>query len=467
MNLKEYIDWVLNWKIDSQKIISDYFEKAKKSLDEKENVYLRINNSEWKINDDGNLKWAAIAIKDNIMQKWEISTCGSKMLENYVAPYSATCIENLEKNWWIVIWKTNMDEFAMWSSNETSYYWPVLNPYGTDRIPWGSSGGSAVAVAKDLCIAALGTDTGWSVRQPAAMCGIVWLKPTYGRISRYGVQSMASSLDQVWTMTKTVDDAEILLKAVMWFDENDSQSNEKADTLEKSNKVINEYKIALPKQCFWEWLDPKIKERILSVVEKLKSLWIQIDEIDLPVLDAGIAVYYTLMPAELSTNLSRFDGIRFWHQWNTMESKDIYEYFAKVRSEWFGEEAKRRILLWTFVLSSANYEWYYLKALKVREKMIQDLDNVFQKYDLILSPTTPEVARKIWEKVDDPLKMYLADMYTVPANLAWLPAISIPVWTIEDKWENMPVWLHLMANRWKEDDLFVIGREVENIIKNS
>ena len=467
MNLKEYIDWVLNWKIDSQKIISDYFEKAKKSLDEKENVYLRINNSEWKINDDGNLKWAAIAIKDNIMQKWEISTCGSKMLENYVAPYSATCIENLEKNWWIVIWKTNMDEFAMWSSNETSYYWPVLNPYGTDRIPWGSSGGSAVAVAKDLCIAALGTDTGWSVRQPAAMCGIVWLKPTYGRISRYGVQSMASSLDQVWTMTKTVEDAEILLKAIMWFDENDSQSNEKADTLEKSNKTINEYKIALPKQCFWEWLDPKIKERILSVVEKLKSLWIQIDEIDLPVLDAGIAVYYTLMPAELSTNLSRFDGIRFWHQWNTMESKDIYEYFAKVRSEWFGEEAKRRILLWTFVLSSANYEWYYLKALKVREKMIQDLDNVFQKYDLILSPTTPEVARKIWEKVDDPLKMYLADMYTVPANLAWLPAISIPVWTIEDKWENMPVWLHLMANRWKEDDLFVIGREVENIIKNS
>lgn len=462
MDLKEYIDWVVNWKINEQKVASEYFEKAKKSLDWNENIYLRINSTQWTTS-DGFLKWATIAIKDNIMQKGEISTCWSKILSDYVAPYSATCIENLEKNWWVVIWKTNMDEFAMWSSNETSYYWPVLNPYWTDRIPWGSSGGSAVAVAKDLCIAALGTDTGWSVRQPAAMCGIVWLKPTYGRISRYGVQSMASSLDQVWTMTKTVDDAEILLKAVMWFDENDSQSNEKADNLEKSNKAIHEYKIALPKQCFWEWLDPKIKERILSVVEKLKSLWIQIDEIDLPVLDAGIAVYYTLMPAELSTNLSRFDGIRFWHQWNTMESKDIYEYFAKVRSEWFGEEAKRRILLWTFVLSSANYEWYYLKALKVREKMIQDLDNVFQKYDLILSPTTPEVARKIWEKVDDPLKMYLADMYTVPANLAWLPAISIPVWTIEDKWENMPVWLHLMANKWKEDDLFVIGREVEKL----
>jgi len=253
MNLKEYIYWVLNKKIDGQKIASEYFEKAKKSISEKENIYLRINNEELRINNEGALKWATIAIKDNIMQKWEISTCWSKILQDYVAPYTATCIKNLEKNWWVVIWKTNMDEFAMWSSNETSCYWPCLNPYGTNRIPWWSSGWSAVAVAKDLCIAALGTDTGWSVRQPAALCGIVWMKPTYGRISRYGVQSMASSLDQVWTMTKTVDDAEILLKAIMWFDESDSQSNKKADTLEKSNKPINEYKIALPKQCFGEW----------------------------------------------------------------------------------------------------------------------------------------------------------------------------------------------------------------------
>ena len=463
MDLKKYME---DSTLNRDDIIQEYFQKAKKSLDEKENVYLRINKEELKINNDGSLKWAAIAIKDNIMQKWEISTCGSKMLEDYVAPYTATCIENLEKNGGVVIWKTNMDEFAMGSSNETSYYWPVVNPHGTNRIPWWSSGGSAVAVAKDLCVAALGTDTGWSVRQPAAICGIVWMKPTYGRISRYGVQSMASSLDQVGTMTKTVDDAEILLKSVMWFDEKDSQSDKRADILERSNKMVNQYKIALPKQCFWEWLDPRIKERVLSVVDKLKTLWVQFDEIDLPILDAGISIYYTLMPAELSTNLSRFDWIRFGHQWNTMEAKDIYEYFAKVRSEWFGEEAKRRILLWTFVLSSANYEWYYLKALKVREKMIQDLDNVFQKYDLILSPTTPEVAWKIWEKVDDPLKMYLADMYTVPANLAWLPAISIPVWTVLDDGDEMPVWLHLMANKWKEDDLFVVGKAVEWIMNN-
>jgi len=462
MNLKEYIDWVNSWVINAENISSEYFQKAKDSIEKKENIYLRINNSD-STNNEWSLKWAPIAIKDNIMQQWEISTCWSKMLQDYVAPYTATCIQNLQKKGWIVIWKTNMDEFAMWSSNETSYYWPVLNPYWKNRIPWWSSGGSAVAVAKDLCIAALGTDTWWSVRQPAALCGVVWMKPTYGRISRYGVQSMASSLDQVWTMTKTVDDAEILLKAIMWFDENDSQSDKKADIIEKSNKDIKDYKIALPKQCFWEWLDPRIREKVLSVVEKLKGLWIQIDEIDLPVLDSWIAVYYTLMPAELSTNLSRFDGIRFWLQWNTMEAKDIYNYFQKVRSEWFWEEAKRRILLWTFVLSSANYEWYYIKALKVREKMIQDLDSVFQKYDLILSPTTPEVARRIWEKVDDPMKMYLADMYTVPANLAGLPAISIPVWTVLDDWDEMPVWLHLMANKWKEDDLFVIGRQVEKI----
>ena len=224
MNLKNYIEWIDNKTINQENIFSEYIKKATNSIENKENIYLRINHTQWTTS-DWILKWAPIAIKDNIMQKGEISTCWSKILSDYVAPYSATCIENLEKNGWVVIWKTNMDEFAMGSSNETSYYWPCLNPYWTNRIPWGSSWWSAVAVAKDLCIAALGTDTGWSVRQPAALCWIVWLKPTYGRISRYGVQSMASSLDQVWTMTKTVEDAEILLKAIMWFDENDSQSH--------------------------------------------------------------------------------------------------------------------------------------------------------------------------------------------------------------------------------------------------
>jgi len=463
LTLKEYIEWIQNGTLDRDTIISNYIKKVEESISSKENVYLRIQNNWVNLNVDWVLKWAPIAFKDNVMTKWYISSCGSKMLENYVAPYSATCFENIEKNWWFVIWKTNMDEFAMWSSTETSYFWLTYNSFGTNRVPGGSSGWSAVAVAKDLCIAALWSDTGGSVRQPAALCGVVWLKPTYGRVSRYGVQSMASSLDQVWTFTKTVEDAEILLKSIMWFDEKDSQSDPKADEIIKSNKKLDEYKIALPKQVLWEWLDPKIKARILEVVDSLRSKWVQIDEIDLPVLDYWISIYYTLTPAEVSTNLARFDGIRFGLQKNTLDFENIHDYYTSVRSEWFGEEVKRRILLGTFVLSSANYEWYYLKAIKARQKLMQDMDKVFEKYDLILSPTSLELAWKVWEKINDPLKMYLADMYTVPANLAGIPAISIPVGTIEDDGEQMPVWLHLMANKWKEDDLFVVGREVESI----
>ncbi len=467
LTLKKYIKSIENWELKVESIVSEYLDKANSNIGKNENAFVRIHRDYVKNNLDKiknfKLKWAPIGLKDNIMTKWYISSCGSKMLENYVAPYSATCFENMEKNGWFLMWKTNMDEFAMWGSTETSYFWPTYNCFWKNRIPWWSSGGSAVAVAKDLCIAALGTDTWGSVRQPAAMCGVVWLKPTYGRVSRYGVQSMASSLDQVWTLTKTVEDAEILLKAIMWFDKKDSQSDKRADEIIKSNKKINEYKIALPKQVLWEWLDSKIKERILDVVSKLREKWVQIDDVDLPVLDYGISIYYTLMPAEVSTNLVRFDGIRFGLQENTLDHSNIHEYYQKIRSEWFGEEAKRRILLGTFSLSSANYEWYYLRAIKVRQKMIQDMENIFEKYDLILSPTTPEVAWKIWEKINDPLKMYLADMYTVPANLAWLPAISVPVGTVEDNGEQMPVWLHLMANKWKEDDLFVVGGEIEKI----
>lgn len=459
--------------MSKQNLVEEYKNKIENSIKNKENIFLRLENNIECKNPDWILWWMIVGIKDNIMTKWNISSCGSKILANYVAPYTATCIENLQKNWWIVIWKTNMDEFAMWSTNETSFFGTPINPFWTNRVAGGSSWWSAVAVAKDLCMVALWTDTGGSVRQPAAFCGLVWLKPTYGRISRYGVQSMASSLDQVWTFTKTIDDAETLLKAIMWFDPKDSQSDKRADELLKSTKKINEYKIALPKQAFWEWLDPKIKARILEVVEKLRSQWVQIDEIDLPVLEYALPIYYTLMPAEVSTNLSRFDGIRFGLQKNTMDYDSIQDYYSAIRSEWFGEEVKRRILLGSYVLSSSNYEWYYLKAQKARQKLTQDIDNIFQKYDLILTPTTPEVAWKIWEKINDPLKMYLADIYTVPANLAWLPAISIPVGTIEDEladksglnfvMEQMPVGLHLMANKWKEDDLFVVGREIERL----
>ncbi|MCK9467099.1 MAG: Asp-tRNA(Asn)/Glu-tRNA(Gln) amidotransferase subunit GatA [Candidatus Absconditabacterales bacterium] len=447
--------------MSKQNIIEDYKNRIENSIKNKENIFLRLEkNIDFK-NSDGALGSMIIAIKDNIMTKGNISSCGSKMLENYVAPYTATCIENLQKNGGIVIGKTNMDEFAMGSTNETSFFGTPTNPFGTNRVTGGSSGGSAVAVAKDLCVAALGTDTGGSIRQPAAFCGIVGLKPTYGRISRYGVQSMASSLDQVGTFTKTIDEAEILLKAIMGFDPKDSQSDKRANELIKSNKKISEYKIALPKQAFGDGLDPKIKNKILETVEKLRAKGVQVDEIDLPILDYVVSIYYTLMPAEVSTNLSRFDGIRFGLQKNTMNYKNIQDYYFAIRSEGFGEEVKRRILLGTYILSSSNYEGYYLKAQKARQKLIQEMDNIFQKYDLILTPTTPELAWKIGEKTKDPLKMYLADIYTVPANLAGLPAISIPIGFVEDDGEQMPVGLHLIANKWQEDDLFVVGRELE------
>jgi len=474
LTLKQYISWVESGEINVENVVSKYLDKVENNIWWNLNVFLRAHRDYVKDNLDiiknSTLKWAPVVFKDNIMTKWYISSCGSKMLENYVSPYSATCFRNMEKNWWLLLWKTNMDEFAMWSSTETSYFGNTLNNWGTNRVPGGSSGWSAVAVAADMCLAALWTDTGWSVRQPAAFCGIVGLKPTYGRVSRYGVQSMASSLDQVWTLTKTVEDAEILLNAIMWFDERDSNSDKRADELIKSNNVdkssarkINEYKIALPKQVFGEGLNPKIKSRIESVILKLRDMWVQIDEVDLPVLDYGISIYYTLMPAEVSTNLARFDGIRFGLQEHTLDHDNIQEYYKHIRTEWFWEEVKRRIALWTFVLNSANYEWYYLKALQVRQKMKNDMAKIFENYDLILSPTTPDVAWKIGEKIDDPLKMYLEDMYTVPANLAWLPAISVPVGTIEDRGEDMPVGLHLIADSWKEDDLFVVGREVEKL----
>lgn len=469
LTLKDYITWVESWKLKVEDIVFEYLDKVENNIWWDLNVFLRAHVEYIKNNleliKNGALKWAPIVLKDNIMTKWYISSCGSKMLENYIAPYSATCFRNMEKNWGLLLWKTNMDEFAMWSSTETSYFGNTLNNWGTNRVPGGSSGWSAVAVAADMCLAALGTDTWGSVRQPAAFCGVVWLKPTYGRVSRYGVQSMASSLDQVWTLTKTVEDAEILLKVIMWFDERDSQSDKRSDELIKSNKTLDKYKIALPKQAFGEGLNPKIRTRIQEVILKLRDMWVQVDEVDLPVLDYWISVYYTLMPAEVSTNLARFDGIRFGLQDNTLNYDNIQEYYKYIRTEWFWEEVKRRIALWTFVLNSANYEWYYLKALQVRQNMKNDMAKIFENYDLILSPTTPDVAWKIGEKIDDPLKMYLEDMYTVPANLAWLPAISVPVGTIEDRGEDMPVGLHLIANSWKEDDLFVVGEEIEKLYK--
>lgn len=470
LTLESYIQKVKSNILKPEEVISHYLKKAQNAQGDY-NAFIRFHEDYIKnhtIDPQSSLAWAPVAIKDNILTKWYISSCASRMLEKYVAPYSATCFTNLEKSWWVMIGKVNMDEFAMGTTNENSYFWPVTNPHGTNRVPWWSSGWLAAAVAADLCIAWLWTDTGWSVRQPAALCGVVWLKPTYGRVSRYGVQSMASSLDQVWTITKTIADAKILLSAIAWYDDKDAQSNKKAD--QKDREIPGQFvgkkrKIALPKQCVAKgsWIDPDVRNQIMTLVDSLRNVWWEVDEVDMPIMDYVVPIYYTLCPAEVSTNMARFDGIRFGYQDDTMKYDDLPLYYDEVRSAAFGPEVQRRILLWTYVLSSAHYEWFYLKALKARQKFITDMEKVFTQYDLILTPTSPEVAWHIGEKSDDPLKMYLADLYTIPANLAGIPAISVPIGKVQSKGELMPVGAQFMAPAWQESMLFAAGEVVEKI----
>lgn len=473
LTLRAYIDGVTDWTLDPQKVLDFYVKKAKEK-NSAYNMFIRFHDDYIQQNislcKDRPLKGAPIALKDNFLTKWYISSCGSKMLETYVSPYSASCFERLENNGWLMIGKANMDEFAMGSSTETSYFGVTYNPYWTGRVPGGSSGWSAVAVASDCCLGALWTDTSGSVRQPAALCGIVGMKPTYWMVSRYGVQSMASSLDQVGVFTKTVEDAEILLRAVAGFDERDSQSDPRADDfvswklkIEGWKLNVKKLKIALPKEVFSSGLDPRIKEILLQKVEQLRALWYDVQEVSLPVLSYGIPLYYSLMPAELGTNLARFDGIKFGLQDESLEHEDLASYYQKIRSEWFGDEAKRRILLSSFVLSSANYEWYYLRAQKIREQMIQDVDTIFETYDLILGPTTPSVAWKMGQRSADPIQMYLEDFYTVAANICGWPAMTVPMGMVNDEWEDMPVGIHFMAQRWHEDIVFAFGKVIENL----
>ena len=454
LTVKSYLEGVKENKFTAKEVVLTY-QKQAKLMNETLNAAVRFNDNyvveHFEDYSTKELAALPIMVKDNILVEWELATCSSKMLENYVAPYTATCMEKLQNAWALMIWQTNMDEFAMWGSTETSYYWKTINPHWKNRIPWGSSWGSAVSVASWMAIAALGTDTWGSVRQPASMCWVCWFKPTYGAISRYWVVAMASSLDQVWIFAKTVEDIKILFPYIVWFDAKDSTSSKKADELKNCNVEKKDvYKILVPEEFIWEGLDSQIRELFLKKIDELRWKWYVVDIKSLPIMKDALAIYYTLMPAEVSTNLSRFDWLRFGHQDDTQKYSSLDDYYASIRSEGFWEEAKRRILLWTFVLSSANYEWYYLKALDAQKQLRADLEKVYEEYDAILSPTSPEVAWKIWEKSSDPLKMYLSDLYTVPANLAWLPAISIPLWMVEKDWESLPIWIQLMGGKWSD-----------------
>ena len=464
LTISGYLKGISTWNLKPQEVFSHYLKKAQ-SLNPELNAVVRFFDQ--KVPADIAqlpLAWLPLMIKDNILIKGEISSCGSHMLQNFTAPYTATCMENLLNAWVLPLWAANMDEFAMGGSNETSAFWPVKNPKGTNRIPWGSSWGSAVAVAADMAIAALGTDTWGSVRQPAAMCGIVGFKPTYWAVSRYGVVAMASSLDQVGIFSKTAEDAQILFSFLASHDPKDSTSAPKADEIKKIQKTDSKiYKFFIPQEALDEGLDPQIKTLFLQKLDQLRALGHTVEIKSLPMLKASLAIYYTLMPSEVSTNLSRFDGIRFWQQGNTHDYPSLDQYYSAMRAKGFGEEAKRRILLGTYILSSANYESYYLKALQAQKQLKSDFEDLFNNYDAVLTPTSPEVARKIWEKSDNPLKSYLADLYTVPANLAGLPAISVPMWTISHQEEELPTGLQIIWPMRSDQTVLNIAQLIEKL----
>jgi aspartyl-tRNA(Asn)/glutamyl-tRNA(Gln) amidotransferase subunit A len=377
------------------------------------------------------------------------TSCGSHMLDKFIAPYNATVIEKLNAEHSVMLGKTNMDEFAMGSSNESSFYGTVKNPWDTDCVPGGSSGGSAAAVAAGMAPAATGTDTGGSIRQPAAFCGISGLKPTYGRVSRYGMIAYASSLDQGGPMAQTAEDCALLLAAMAGFDERDSTSidREIPDYTASLNNDLSGLKIGMPKEYFAEGLNNDVAKSIDEAINEYKKLGAEVVEVSLPNSKIAIPAYYVVAMAECSSNLSRMDGVRFGHRCD--DPKDLEDLYKRSRAEGFGEEVKRRILIGAYTLSAGYYDAFYLKAQKLRRLISQDFAEAFSKVDLIAGPTTPDVAFKIGDKTDDPVSMYLQDIYTISVNLAGLPAMSIPAGFVDNK----PVGLQLIGNYFDESRL--------------
>ena len=393
-----------------------------------------------------------IAVKDVILTKDQKTTCCSKFLENFIAPYNATVTEKIVSDGSVIVGKTNMDEFAMGSSNENSYFGPVKNPWNKDVVPGGSSGGSASAVAAGLVRAALGTDTGGSIRQPASYCGIAGIKPTYGRVSRYGVIAYASSLDQVGPMAKSVEDLAILTNVLSGKDEKDSTSMQ-VDVPNFSSNLgqdIKGLRVGVPKEYFIDGVDKDVKESVEKAIKQLESLGAEIVEISLPHTKYAVPCYYIIAPAEASSNLSRYDAVRYGVRADEYNSLD--ELYSNSRSQGFGEEVKRRILVGTYVLSAGYYDAYYVKAQKVRRLVKNDFTNAFKdKCDVIVSPTAPTTAFNIGEKTNDPVKMYLNDIFTIAVNLAGLPAMSIPCGFDSN---NLPIGLQLIGKPWDEATLF-------------
>ena len=387
-----------------------------------------------------------MAQKDIFCTQGIKTSCGSKILDNFVSPYDATAFKHFKDAGTVLLGKTNMDEFAMGSSNENSYYGPVKNPWNLEMVPGGSSGGSAAAVAAYLTPAATGTDTGGSIRQPAALCGITGIKPTYGRVSRYGMIAFASSLDQGGVFARSAEDAALLLNVMAGFDEKDSTSVDKPvpDYAATLNDSINGLRIGLPKEYFEQGLDPEIAKAIDTAVKEYEKLGAKIIEIELPNTELSIPAYYVIAPAECSSNLARFDGVRYGYR--CKEPRDLEDLYKRSRSEGFGNEVKRRIMIGTYALSAGYYDAYYLKAQKIRGLIRNDFTAAFKKVDVILGPTSPTPAFKLGEKVSDPVSMYLSDIYTIAVNLAGLPGMSIPAGFTN----GLPIGMQLIGNYFEE-----------------
>ena len=452
---ESYCDRINEKEPEVGAFVTTYLDEAKKKV---QDIQEKMDNGE----ELGDFAGIPIGIKDNLCMKGTKTTCSSKMLENFVSPYDATVIENLKNENIVSLGKLNMDEFAMGSSTESSYFKKTRNPWDLNKVPGGSSGGSAAAVAANMVPWALGSDTGGSIRQPASLCGVVGLKPTYGLVSRFGLVAFASSLDQIGPITKDVRDSAMLLNLIAGHDEKDttSENREKVDYTKALKNDVKGLKIGVPKEFFGKGINEEVKENLKNAIETYKELGAEIEEFSLDVAKYALATYYIIACAEASSNLGRFDGIRYGYR--TKEYSNLKEIYKKSRSEGFGPEVKRRIILGTYVLSSGYYDAYYKKAQQVRTLVSNEFSKAFEKYDVILTPTSPVTAFKIGEKSNNPLEMYLADICTVSINIAGVPAISIPCGVDS---ENMPVGMQLIGNKFQEEKILNAAYTFEQKVK--
>jgi aspartyl-tRNA(Asn)/glutamyl-tRNA(Gln) amidotransferase subunit A len=468
LTARQLLESIKNKEITSQEI-TEALKNRIKVIDPKVRAYVRFLDSDFlnpqppTPNSQLILNGIPVSIKDNICTEGFNTECCSKILEGFKPPYDATVIRKLKEVGAIILkTKTNMDEFAFGSSTENSCFGPTHNPWNLECVPGGSSGGCAAAIAGDEAILGLGSDTGGSIRQPASFCGVVGLKPTYGRVSRYGLIAFASSLDQIGPITKDVSDCALLMNVISGHDPMDSTSVD-IGVPDYRKSLVNEVKgikIGIPKEYFVEGLDAEVRRISEEAISKLKVLGAEFREVTLPHTEFAVPVYYIIATAEASSNLARFDGVQYGFRSKKLKGKiqSLIEMYKKTRGDGFGDEAKRRIILGTFALSHGYYDAYYLRALKVRTLIKQDFDTVFEEFDCIVTPTSPTAAFKIKEKIDDPLKMYLSDIYTISANLAGIPAMSIPCGFTRN---GLPVGLHILAKPFNEEMLFRVAYTYE------